>query len=87
MSIFGSDRCEGFQNSASPEHSFTKSTKTIISVWAEESGKINNGQAEWSFGGGANGLAHIKAGYPMLADGQILRMGLTSVGVSGRAIG
>ena len=82
MSIFGSNRCEGFQNSAMRDP-----TKAIVTVWAEESGKSNNGQAEWSFGGGANGNAHRMAGYPMLADGQILRMGLTSVGVSGRAIG
>ena len=87
MSIFGSERCEGSPNSALQDQLHILSSKAIVTVWAEESGKINDRQAEWSFGGGGSGLAHSKGGYIMLADGYILRMGLTSVGASGRGIG
>lgn len=48
--------------------------KTLITVWAEERGPLVNNQYEWSFGDGAVGRG---TGYIMLANGRILRMGLT----------
>jgi len=57
-------------------------------VWAEESGKIDSGKFEWSFGNGASGSAHANSGYTMMATGRVLRMGLSAyrnVSASGAA--
>ncbi len=48
--------------------------KPIITVWAEQSGALTNGNYEWSFGNGASGATHRHAGYPIPAPGRILRM-------------
>ena len=60
------------------------SLKPVITVWADESGKLQSGQSEWSFKGGANGLAHREGGYPMLLDGAILRIALSFVDARGQ---
>jgi hypothetical protein len=76
---------------AEPQDAATKkyvdSQKPVITVWAEEKGPITDNKFEWSFG---NGAARGKAnwGYPMLAAGKVLRMGLaasTNTGAAGDA--
>ena len=50
--------------------------KTIITIWAEQNGVIENQKFERSFGSGAEGSTHRHSGYTMMASGRILRMGL-----------
>lgn len=70
------------QDPTEPQDAVTKnyvdshSRKPVITVWAEEHGAINAGSYEWSFGNGATGFA--SHGYPMLAAGRVLRMGLSA---------
>ena len=53
--------------------------KPIITIWAEERGAQERGKFEWGFGdGGENG----RCGYTMLANGRVIRGGLTSAGLS-----
>jgi hypothetical protein len=49
-------------------------SKHLITVWAEESGKLEPGKYEWSFG---NGLANSHIGYMVLARGRVIRAGLS----------
>jgi len=60
--------------------------KPVITIWAERYGPINSLQCEWSFGSSATGgRGHRKLGYTMMADGRVLRMGM-SAHVDGRPI-
>ena len=52
-------------------------SKPIITVCAEEKGALSVGAFEWSFGNGSDGLPHALSGYPMMAPGRILRMGMS----------
>ena len=61
--------------------------KPIITIWAEESGSVDAGKKEWSFGNGANGTGHGYAGYVMLASGRITRMGIVSAQSNGQPAG
>ena len=51
--------------------------KPLITVWAEKNGPIAENEYEWSFGNGASG-GNTDGGYPMLAAGRVLRMGLAA---------
>ena len=51
--------------------------KPLITVWAEENEPIAENEYEWSFGKGAS-VGNTDRGYPMLAAGRILRMGLAA---------
>ena len=57
---------------------YVDSRPPIITIWAEESGALNKGKYEWSFG---NGATSQHAGYTMMANGRILAISLTSVPV------
>ena len=60
--------------------------KPVITIWAERYGPINSLQYEWSFGSSAaGGRGHKKLGYTMMADGRVLRMGM-SAHVDGRPV-
>jgi len=60
--------------------------KPVITIWAERYGPINSLQYEWSFGSSAaGGRGHRKLGYTMMADGRVLRMGM-SAHVDGRPV-
>jgi len=60
--------------------------KPVIKIWAERYGPINSLQYEWSFGSSAaGGRGHRKLGYVMMADGRVLRMGM-SAQVDGRPV-
>jgi len=51
----------------------------VITIWAERYGPINSLQCEWSFGSSAaGGRGHRKLGYTMMADGKVLRMGMSA---------
>ena len=51
--------------------------KPLITVWAENKRSMVNNRYEWSFGSdAARGLAQW--GYPMMAAGKVLRMGLST---------
>jgi len=53
--------------------------KPVITIWAEIYGPINSLQYEWSFGSSAaGGRGHRKLGYTMMADGRVLRMGMSA---------
>ena len=64
-----------------------ETVKPIITIWAEESGSVDAGKREWSFGNGASGTGHGYAGYVMLAPGRITRMGIVSVQSNGQPVG
>ena len=49
--------------------------KPLITVWDEKNGPIAENEYEWSFG---NGGGNTDGGYPMLAAGRVLRMGLAA---------
>ena len=51
-----------------------KVNKPMITVWAEESTKLEVNKYEWSFG---NGLENSSSGYTMMADGRVIRAGLS----------
>jgi len=51
--------------------------KPLITVWAEKKSTAKR-KYEWSFGGNASG-ADKNIGYPMMAAGRVLRMGLTAI--------
>ena len=57
---------------------YVDSKKPLITIWAEESSRIDAGAYEWSFGNGASGQTHADCGYTMLAAGRVLRMGLAA---------
>lgn len=57
---------------------YVDSRPPIITIWAEESGSLNENKYEWSFG---NGATSQHAGYTMMVNGRILAMSLTSVPV------
>ena len=59
--------------------------KPMITIWTEEVGKLVAGNAEWSFGGGAQGSAHRKCGYPIPTNGTIVKMALVSVNMQGES--
>jgi len=60
--------------------------KPVITIWAERYGPINSLECEWSFGNSAaGGRGHRKLGYTMMADGRVLRMGM-SAHVDGRPV-
>ena len=51
--------------------------KPMITVWAEQKRSMLDNRYEWSFGSeAARGLAD--GGYPMMAAGRVLRMGLST---------
>ena len=72
MSIFGERIHRG---SAVAEG--TKPRKPLITLWAENKRSMVNNRYEWSSGSdAAKGLAD--GGYPMMAAGRVLRMGLST---------
>ena len=48
-----------------------KKAKIYITVWAEESGSLRQGNLQWSFGDGSENNSNY--GWPSLADGKIIR--------------
>lgn len=81
----GDHRIKEVADPAEPQDAATKkyvdNRKPLITVWAEENGSMAKDEYEWSFGNGAAG-GNADRGYPMLAAGRVLRMGLA---VSGSA--
>ena len=55
-------------------------TKSCITVWAEESGNLRQGNLQWSFGDGSENNSNY--GWPSPADGKIIRGSIC--GFSGR---
>ena len=51
--------------------------KPLITVWAENKRSMVNSRYEWSFGSDA-ARGYANGGYPMLAAGRVLRMGLST---------
>ena len=49
-----------------------RASKSVIAVWAEESGTLREGEYEWSFGNGASGSAHRMIGYCIPVSGRII---------------
>ncbi len=74
------------QDLAEPQDAATKnyvdSRKPVITVWAEENGSMTDNEYEWSFGNGGSG-GNANRGYPMLAAGRVLRMGLAATANAG----
>ena len=83
------DAVGNLSDPSEPQHAATKSyvdervaatrsrvdsRKPMITVWAEEKGPLSSGEYEWSFGNGSRGNRCL--GYPMMAAGRVLRMGL-----------
>ena len=64
---------------------YTDSHKPLITIWAQETGPLNIGQYEWSFGSGEYTDKYL--GYCMPAPGRILRGSISSVGESGSTTG
>ena len=62
---------------------YADSRKPLITIWAQETGHLNAGQYEWSFGSGEYTPAHL--GYGMSASGRILSGSIPSVGESDTA--
>ena len=56
---------------------FRKTIKPLITVWAENKRPMVDNRYEWSFGSDA-ARGYANGGYPMLAAGRILRMGLST---------
>ena len=56
---------------------FRKINKPFITVWAENKRSMVDNRYEWSFGSDA-ARGHSNGGYPMLAAGRVLRMGLST---------
>ena len=54
--------------------------KPVITIWAQEKGRMNNGQYEWSFGGGDT---HQLGGYCMSVSGRILRGSISCADATG----
>ena len=54
----------------------------LVTVWAENRGRLISGRYEWSFGNHAN---NRYSGYTMAMPGRILRIGLCSVDKDGHA--
>ena len=59
---------------------YADSRKPLITIWAQETGPLNAGQYEWSFGSGD--YTPAECGYCMPAPGRILRGSLSSVNVA-----
>lgn len=82
----GNHQIKGVTDPAEPQDAATKnyvdSRKPLITVWAEESGPLNNNKYEWSFGDGAS-IGYANRGYPMLDAGRVLRMGLAGLSRGG----
>ena len=51
--------------------------KPLITIWAENKRSMVNNRYEWSFGSDA-ARGYANGGYPMLAAGRVLRMGLST---------
>lgn len=66
---------------------YVDNRKPVITIWAEERGRLDSGQYEWSFGGGSEGRAHSKCGYPLPSSGRLKWLGLASTNNSGQSIG
>ena len=56
---------------------FRKVNKPLITVWAENKRSMVDNRYEWSFGSDA-ARGYANGGYPMLAAGRVLRMGLST---------
>lgn len=57
-------------------------SKPIITIWAEEAGSFTKDEYEYAFG---NGSHEQTSGYPLLADGRVLRMAYTCFRLTGKA--
>ena len=56
---------------------FRKTIKPLTTVWAENKRSMVDNRYEWSFGSDA-ARGYANGGYPILAAGRILRMGLST---------
>lgn len=55
--------------------------KPVVTIWAEERGRLDGGIFEFSFGDGSRSTY---TGYPMMCPGRIIKMGLSGGEVSSR---
>ena len=71
------------QDAATKNYVDMTRVKPIITIWAEGRGRIDQFEYKFSFGDGLEGLR--RSGYPMIANGRVLRMGLTAITHVGNA--
>ena len=77
------NRVAGVANPTNSEDAATKNyvnaaqVKPLIMIWAEGRGRIEQFDYSYSFGDGVEG--HNRSGYPMLAAGRVLHMGLMAI--------
>ncbi len=55
--------------------------KAVVTIWAEERGRLDGGFFDFSFGDGSR---TNNTGYPMMCPGRIIKMGLSGGEVSSR---
>ena len=60
-----------------------KKAKSYITVWAEESGNLRQGNLQWSFGDGSENNSNY--GWPSPVDGKIIRGGICGFSGSNQA--
>jgi hypothetical protein len=60
--------------------------KSVVTIWAESSGRMRQFEYKLSLGDGSQGLDHRYNGYTMMAPGRLLRMGVTATNVRGFAV-
>ena len=63
-----------------------RSSKPIITVWAEEYGTLDFNHYEWSFGNGASGSAHRKIGYCVPVSGRVVKASISAVTTNNRMV-
>ena len=59
----------------------TTRVKPLITIWVEGRGQIEQFDYKFSFGDGFEG--HNRGGYPMVATGRVVRMGLMAINCEG----
>jgi len=65
-----------------PTKAYVDSRKPLITIWAEEKDALHNN----AFLNGADGEVHVNCGNTKLANGRLIRMGLSTDSKSGEAI-
>lgn len=88
----GGHKIVGMHYPTQPQEAATKHyvdtvASLVITIWAEHSGPLQEGLYKFSFGNGSEGLANRYSGYPLLADGKVVRMGISATNPKGFAAG